>query len=61
LYIRQIEQNAGGADGIESHLGFLTMLNDYQARLAWKFETIQQEPEIILVTTMVELDIIRPT
>jgi hypothetical protein len=29
------------------------MLNDYSAKLGWKFETIQEEPKIIAVTTMV--------
>jgi hypothetical protein len=61
LYIHQIEQNAREGDRIESHLGFLTMLNDYNARLAWKFEATQQEKEMNIVTTMVELDIIRPS
>jgi hypothetical protein len=33
------------------------MMNDYQAKLGWKFETIQKEsePEAIAVTTMVQL------
>lgn len=59
LYIRQIEQNASREDDTESHLGFLTILNDYQARLAWKLETIQQTPEVTLLTTMVQLDTVR--
>jgi hypothetical protein len=31
------------------------MINDYQAKLGWKFEAIQNEPEAIAVTTMVQL------
>jgi hypothetical protein len=59
LYIRQLERNASDENSTESRLGFLTMLNDYEAELAWKFETNQQNPEIISVTTMVELEIVR--
>jgi hypothetical protein len=59
LYIRQLENNAHDENNTESRLGFLTMLNDYEAQLAWKFDTIQQNPEVIVVTTMVELEIVR--
>lgn len=58
LYIRQLESNAGEEESDESCLGFLTMINDYDARLAWKFETMQ-DPEAVIVTTMVELAIVR--
>ncbi len=59
LYIRQLENNAGEDEGNESNLGFLTMINDYDARLAWKFETLQN-PKTVIVTTMVELAVVRP-
>ncbi len=59
LYIRQLEKNADDETDSESRLGFLTILNDYDALLAWKFETIQQYPRILLITTMVQLDIVR--
>jgi hypothetical protein len=59
LYIRQLESNASNDESTESRLGFLTMLNDYAARLAWKFDTNDQDPEAVVVTTMVELEIIR--
>jgi len=36
-------------------MGFLTMMNDYDARLAWKFEALALEPAFIVVTTMVRL------
>ena len=55
LYISQIEENIDSET--QSGLGYLTMINDYLARLGWKFETIQTDPEIINVTTMVQLDI----
>jgi hypothetical protein len=60
LYIRQLERNAQEENSTESRLGFLTLLNDYEAKLGWKFDTIQQESgESLVVTTMVELEIIR--
>ncbi len=57
LYIRKIESNVD--DDTDSGLGFLTIVNDYEAKMAWKFETVQQEPETIAVTTMVRLPIVR--
>ncbi len=53
FYIQQIEQNLDS--NTHSGLGYLTMINDYLARLGWKFETIQTEPEIVTVATMVQL------
>jgi hypothetical protein len=55
LYIRQLERNAEGENNNGSGLGLLTLLNDYQAKIGWKFETVQTEPEFITVTTMVQL------
>lgn len=60
LYLRHLEQN--GADDLDSSppsaisgLGLLTMINDYQAKLGWKFEAIQNVSQAISVTTMVQL------
>jgi hypothetical protein len=56
LYMRQLEINAADETGGTSCLGLLTMLNDYDARLAWKFQARPHDPEgIIVVTTMVQL------
>lgn len=55
LYIRQLEKNAINETDTASRLGFLTMINDYMATIGWKFETIQQQPEVTTVTTMVQL------
>lgn len=52
LYVQQIEKSAEDENSEASGLGFLTMMNDYSAKLGWKFETIQEEPKIIAVTTM---------
>jgi hypothetical protein len=56
LYLQQLEQNAS-SDGncFTSGLGLLTMINDYMAQLGWKFETIETDREVTVVTTMVNL------
>ncbi|MDM8561003.1 DUF6272 family protein [Candidatus Parabeggiatoa sp. HSG14] len=56
FYIRQIEQSENNGP-TTSGLGLLTMMDDYMAKLGWKFETIQQNPEVIMVTTRVQLAI----
>jgi hypothetical protein len=57
MYIRQIEKNAEDEESTTSGLGFLTMMSDYLAKLGWKFETVQKDPEAIAVTTMVQLPV----
>jgi hypothetical protein len=54
LYFRQIEKNAT-TESNESRLGLLTMINDYQTHIAWKFETDSQASSVTVVTTMVQL------
>jgi hypothetical protein len=55
LYLQQLEKNAVDDNCTGSCLGLLTMLTDYTAKIGWKFETVQQDPEVIAVTTMVQL------
>jgi hypothetical protein len=55
LYLAQLEKNALSENNQESGLGLLTMLNDYGAKLGWKFELLPQQPAEIAVTTMVQL------
>lgn len=56
MYIRKLEHNALQEELECSGLGLLTMINDYSAKLGWKFETVTTtQPVIILVTTRVEL------
>lgn len=55
LYIRQLEKNAEDENCHASGLGLLTMMNDWNAKLGWKIETVQQEPKIVTVTTVVQL------
>ena len=55
LFIRQMEINAENPEAMGSRLGFLTMINDYSARLGWKFARF--DDAVILVTTMVQLSV----
>jgi hypothetical protein len=57
LYINKLEANALNENKTESGLGFLTMINDYNAKLGWKFEAASQQIPEIVVTTMVQLEI----
>ncbi|MEG4117064.1 DUF6272 family protein [Microcoleus sp. N9_B4] len=57
LYIQRLEKNAAEESCTNSGLGFLTMLTDYNAKLGWKFQTMQKHPEVIAVTTMVQLTV----
>jgi len=52
LYFRKMEEKAVGSS--DSGLGFLTMINDYGAKLAWRFEPVG---EAFLVSTQVEITI----
>ena len=53
LYVQQIEKSAEEENTGASGLGFLTMINDYSAKIGWKFEIVQKDPKMIAVTTMV--------
>ena len=57
FYIQQVEASVENENAEMSGLGFLTMINDYQARLGWKFEALQSTPEIIAVTTMAQVSV----
>jgi hypothetical protein len=58
LYLSLLE-NRDQDSGVESRLGFLTILNDYGATMGWKFETPNQPADAITVTTMVQLRVMR--
>ncbi len=53
LYIQQLESNAVSENS--AGMGILTMINDYAAELAWRFDPIDDEG--CLVTTQVEIKI----
>ena len=55
LFIRKLEENAEDENTSSSGLGFLTMINDYSAKLGWKFDTVEKDSPVMTVTTMVEL------
>jgi hypothetical protein len=55
LYLEQLERNVVDESSNGAGLGLLTIINDYGACLAWKFETFSQDSEVIMVTTMVQL------
>ncbi|MEM1394034.1 MAG: DUF6272 family protein [Cyanobacteria bacterium P01_H01_bin.150] len=55
LFIRKLEENAEQENSSSSGLGFLTMINDYSARLGWKFHIVENDSPAMTVTTMVEL------
>lgn len=54
LYLQQLEKNAMD-EGIGSGLGLLTIMNDYLAKVGWKFQPAHTQPEVMTVTTMVQL------
>ncbi|BAZ17932.1 hypothetical protein NIES4071_98130 [Calothrix sp. NIES-4071] len=54
LYFNQLEKSIDDEYSFKSGLGFLSMINDYSAKVAWKFETVADKPAIMIVTTMVE-------
>ena len=56
LYIRQLEHNVQDENS-GSGLGLLSIMNDYLAKVSWKFEPSPKHPEIMTVTTMVQLDL----
>ncbi|GAB4231517.1 MAG: DUF6272 family protein [Stanieria sp.] len=55
LYLRKLEDNNTEENEAGSGLGFLTMVNDYGAKLGWKFNNFVGKPEETTVTTMVQL------
>lgn len=57
LYFEQLLRAADEGNGSNSGLGLLTMLNDYAVRLAWKFETLAENADLVVVTAMVQLDL----
>jgi hypothetical protein len=57
LYVQQMTQSMEDENMTTSGLGLVMMIQDYGAKLGWKFEIVQTEPEIMAVTTMVQLAI----
>lgn len=57
LYLEQMEKNALD-DNNDSCMGFLTIIMDYGAEIAWKFEK-KHDLETVTATIMVRLTIVR--
>lgn len=58
LYLQQLEKNAEAETESEtSGLGLLTMINDYSAKIGWKFETIPDSLDTMLVTTVAQITV----
>ncbi len=57
LYLYYLENTSEDGNGRDSGLGILTMINDYFAKIGWKFEDVQTNPDVITVTTMVQLTV----
>lgn len=55
LYVQQIEKTAADGESEASGLGLLTAINDYSAKLGWKFEPDSHQPQIMAVTTMAQI------
>lgn len=55
LYTQQLEQTALGAG--ESHMGLLTMMNDYSAQFGWKFETLAEPAGISRISVIAHLEV----
>jgi len=55
LYVEQITKAAASEDSEASGLGLLTAINDYSAKLGWKFESDPSNPQMIAVTTMAQV------
>lgn len=56
LYVTQVEKSLEEENSEASGLGFLTMINDYSAKLGWKFATINNaESPVLTVTSMAQI------
>ncbi len=53
LYVKQIEKTATDEDSEASGLGLLSIINDYSAKLGWKFEP--SNSQMTVVTTMAQI------
>jgi len=55
LYVRHMQRAHENEDKKISGLGLLTIMDDYKAKLGWKFESYSQNPDLTVVTTMAQL------
>ena len=57
LYFERMEKAGEEVDQTSSGLGYLSMMVDYDAKIAWKFETQMDWPKAVFVTTMIKIGI----
>lgn len=55
FYTQQLEKTAMG--GGMSHMGLLTIMNDYAAKMGWQFQPTDDRPDIVKITVMACLTI----
>ena len=55
LYLKQLEENID--NDLKSGLGLLSIINDYKAKIGWKFEPLDRESKV-LSSVMVQLPIV---
>ncbi|MBD2189550.1 DUF6272 family protein [Pseudanabaena mucicola] len=55
MYINQVEKSVENDAAESAGLGYLTMMMDYDASLGWKFDSVPDNQDIQVVTTMVQL------
>lgn len=61
LFVRRIEENAENPDVSSSGLGFITMMNDYHARLGWRLSPAPEAEDRLVLSTMVRVALDVPT
>ncbi|MDH3603557.1 MAG: ATP-binding protein, partial [Candidatus Tectomicrobia bacterium] len=57
LFLDQLMRNAEAENGDGSGLGYLTMINDYGATLAWQFTPLAPDATVMTVTTMARMPV----
>ncbi|OED44476.1 hypothetical protein AB833_01495 [Chromatiales bacterium (ex Bugula neritina AB1)] len=57
MYFQRIEANEESESGNTSGLGYLSIMNDYDAGLAWKFDISSGADTPSYVTTMIQIDV----
>lgn len=57
MLLRRLEQNGEDQNQQSSGLGLVTIMNDYLTKLGWRFEGSLENPEVTIVTTVVQLSI----
>lgn len=57
LFLQRVEENAENPDANASGLGYLTMMNDYEARLGWRFRPYEGAEGTTRIETMARLPI----